>query len=327
MSKLLVIGDPHAKPENLESIKALTEIAESSEFQGIIWLGDMLDTKEVVRSKCLNLWYTYFKNSKKDHYILVGNHDYHNLECKDHALVPLADLEQVLIVDKPMYLDGFDIVAMPYYHDNELFKKDLNKMLLKNKKATVFAHQGITGFDYGNGYIAEDELDFSDLNKKKNLFILGHFHKHQSQGNVVYLGTPFSQSFGESNQDKFLGVYDIDSKSLELIETDFPKHVTIELDCDNIDKSGVPSYKKQDHVRMILSGSQDNINKMRIQLDEEALDNVKVIEKVVQENGLSDSIINEDDSNYVKFNKWAKDIAKLDDKTIKLGMAFLEASE
>ena len=78
---------------------------------------------------------------------------------------------------------------------------------------------------------------------------------------------------------------------------------------------------------MILTGKQENINKLKIQLDEEALDNVKVIEKAVQDNGLSDTIISEDDSNFVKFNKWAREIAKLDEKTIKLGLTFLEASE
>ena len=58
------------------------------------------------------------------------------------------------------------------------------------------------------------------------LFIVGHYHKFQKNENILYLGTPYSHSFGEANQKKYILIVDQD---LDFIETSqfLPQHYKI----------------------------------------------------------------------------------------------------
>ena len=123
MNKLkTIVGDPHAKPGNEAEMLQLFAMVEELGLP-TIWVGDLLDTKEVIRSKCLNLYYRYFKESKLPHTILVGNHDWHNLECKEHSLETLKELPNETIVDTPMWKDG--MILIPYIHNPEMVRQVL----------------------------------------------------------------------------------------------------------------------------------------------------------------------------------------------------------
>ena len=162
------------------------------------------------------------------------------------------------------------------------------------------------------------ERSFSKFNR----VISGHFHKFQQKGNLTYLGTPFSHSFGESNQTKYIGVLDLESDDLKLIETEFPKHITEVIDCDKCQDYDLSGYDPEDHIRIVLEGSQENINKTRSRSILES--RYKFIERPTDDlkEGLQ---IEETLDNKVKFNTWARDIRKLDEATIELGISILEA--
>src|SRR5690606_30883778 len=106
--------------------------------------------------------------------------------------------------------------------------------------------------------------------------ISGHFHKHQSNENLTYVGTPFSHSFGESNQTKVIGIYNIEEGRLELEQTTYRKHLTIEIDCDK-QQEETTTILNTDGVlhkyRVILTGKQENIDKFPRELfDKDGLD-------------------------------------------------------
>lgn len=309
--RLTVIGDPHAKKDNLDKIVKLTSIVEELGNTSI-WLGDMLDTKELVRGSCLNTWFNYFRDSKLQHYILVGNHDWFNLECKEHSLEVLQALDNVHIVSAPVSIAP-GIGFLPYIHDLDVFKKEYKK-LAKGCKI-IFMHQGVTGFDYGNGYIAENEVPLEALGSTQ--VISGHFHKYQESKNLTYLGSPFSHSFGESNQEKYIGVWDSVGPKLELIKTPFPRHETIDFDCDK--QNVIMTTPDMSHTRIILKGKPENIKKFNKEPFKKA--GAKIIEQ--PEEVLGKTMIAESESNEVKFVKWASEIKKLDKDTIKLGLKIL----
>jgi len=309
---LTIVGDPHAKPDNLDKINKLFDIVEELGNE-TIWLGDMLDTKEVVRSKCLNTWLDRFKGSSPKHTILVGNHDWHNLECTEHSLRPLEELTRVRVVDKAMIWPDSKIGFMPYFHDFAQFKHTLGFVGGMN---IIFIHQGITGFDYGNGYIAKDEVDLATL-KDFPMVISGHFHKYQHKGNLTFLGTPFSHSQGESNQDKFIAVLDTETRQLELIPTPFPKHVTVEYDLSG----EPPELQTENYNRVILKGSQEQINLF----DKSRWSDVKFIERPDQNGAHSSLVVSETDSNEVKFKKWAEEVKEFDEDTINLGVSIIRS--
>jgi DNA repair exonuclease SbcCD nuclease subunit len=309
MSLYTIVGDPHAKPDNLDKIAQLFENIEELGNPCII-LGDLLDTKELVRGSCLNAYISHFKASKLHFYVLVGNHDWFNLDCKDHSLEPLKMLKNVTIVDN-IFRELEDLVLVPFsnsYDDKYL------KYLREGKSKTLIGHFDIVGFDYGNGHISSTGLKLSDL-QNWPLVVSGHYHKYQKVNNTVYLGSPFSHSFGESNQDKFLGILDTKTKTMELLPTNFQKHTTLYLNCD--DSLELKGYDPKDKIRVILNGSAENIKKHK------KLPKIQYIEAPSKILAKSPEDLQELNNPLKAFSKWSLD-KKLSDKIRSLGLEVLE---
>lgn len=321
--KYTVIGDPHLTHKSLDRAEALFSLVEEIGLPGI-WLGDLLDTKEVIRGKCLNAAIDYFRRSKLRHIVLIGNHDWFNLDCLAHALEALKLLPNVTVVDEPMMIDGMNF--FPYIHD----KAKLEALLcaFADRKEVLFGHLEVTDFDFGNGHICTTGISRAALSGLKRV-ISGHFHKYQESGNLTYIGTPFSHSFGESNQTKYIAMYDSETDELKLAETPFPKHITVEFNCDQLETDGEAEYglipdwdQDGDFYRLILTGRAESIQKFPKYRYEKH--NVKYIERP------SDDVVNtvsidETISNEAQFSKWAIEVRGLDEETVKLGMSILEA--
>jgi DNA repair exonuclease SbcCD nuclease subunit len=308
-ARLSLVGDPHAKPDNLDKINTLFDYIEGL-GNPTIWLGDLLDTKEMVRGKCLNTYIRRFNESKLKHYVLVGNHDWFNLECKDHSLVPLMGLQNVVVIDSPRsFIFGeYKCRLYPYIHDQNILRADIKK----TDAQVIFGHFDIKNFDYGNGLVSTDGLEVSDF-KGKNV-VSGHYHKYQKVNKITYLGTPFSHSFGEANQQKFIGIYHLDEKTpiLDLIETPFPRHISLEVNAaerSEVDSSGKDIY------RVVLSGSQEEINRFR------KSDGVKYIERPITSE--KEVVVSEADAPEIQFRKWATDIKGYSDEVVSLGLEVL----
>ena len=313
--KYIVVGDPHCTHKSLDKIDKLFDIIEERPEDVVIWLGDFLDTKEVIRGKCLNLLNKRFTNSEKQHIIIIGNHDYFNLDCEEHSLeVFKAFHPHIVVVDKVMKSNGMWFV--PYMHDQEKLKGELNAI---TNNEIIFGHFDIIGFDYGNGHVADRGLRHSDFKRFKRV-ISGHYHKYQERDNLVYLGTPFSHSFGESGQTKYIASYDTKSNELELIPTPFEQHYTWEINCDETQTG--PLLNDKDLHRIILKGNKENIGSF----DRSTLPpGTKIVERPdIEETSI---VIDEVDNNFKQFRKWAGDVKELDTETIQLGISILEDNE
>lgn len=327
-----VIGDPHITHKSLDRAETLFDIIEDLGNPTIL-LGDILDTKEIIRGKCLNYVYERLRSSKLEYIILVGNHDWFNLECKDHSLKTLGSLPNVTIVDKPKKLNlqpgNRTAIFLPYYEDTKQFEHELAKAT-KAGADVAFIHQGITGFDYGNGYIADGnghgELDPGSISGITRV-ISGHFHKFAEDKNLTFLGTPFSHSFGETDQIKYIGLYDPHDDELKLLETPFPRHRTLEINLENASSmtvaenalKGELERSEKDIIRVVIHGSEEMVKAF----DKSKFQGVKFIEKpwVNEEDS---SLLDETDSNEKIFKTWATEIKGLDKNTIKLGLEILE---
>jgi len=316
--RFTIIGDPHVKNSNLDLARDLFALVEKKGLPAI-WLGDLLDTKEVIRGKSLNTWIDYFKSSKLQHFVLVGNHDWFNLDCKEHSLEPLKLIPNVEVIDTPRWTPG-GIGFLPYIHDKGQLKELLTKMEQGYVKV-LFGHLELESFDFGNGYICKEGLGVKDFSKFSRV-ISGHFHKYQEKDNVTYLGTPFSHSFGEANQVKYIAEYNATTDDLQLTETPFRKHVSYEINCDANQPLDLETDRSNLH-RVILTGSQENIDKF----PREAYNDfsIKWITRP-SDYSINDTTIEDTASNEVQFEKWAREVQKLDDYTIKLGLELLKVS-
>lgn len=307
MTTFTVIGDPHAKPDNLDKINTLFDMVEDL-GNPTIWLGDLLDTKELVRGKCLNTYLKRFSDSKLQHYVLVGNHDWFNLECQEHSLEAFKVLKNVKVVDTLECIEGQWFA--PYTQDIQALKEWTK--CVGNR--TLFCHADIKGFDYGNGLLSEEGAELADFKHTKRV-ISGHYHKYQEVGNITYLGTPFSHSFGESNQDKFIGIFDTKSNELKLIPTPFPQHKTYEIDCGEFSRVIHADY--HNICRYVLKGTQEQIDAFV------KPNGVKIIEQ--PSSALTKAlVVHETDSSDVQFSKWSKEIKGYSDAILELGLEILK---
>lgn len=315
-----VIGDPHLTHKTLDKAEILFNTVEELGLNAI-WMGDFLDTKEVIRGKCLNAIISYFKRSKLSHTVLIGNHDWFNLECLDHALQALKLLPNVLVVDQPI-VGLLGELFIPYMKDTARLKQILEQQ--KGAKL-VFCHIDVSGFDYGNGHLCEDGLSLEDL-KSFGMVVSGHFHKYQVQDNLVYIGTPFSHSFGETDQKKFLGVVNPHANTIRLIDSPFPRHVTLKLDLRH------PAYEVT--LKKWLDENKTNIKRVQLYGHAELcaqFDKVKYCEYDIKFEDKSETSqvegVNLDEGldNKTQFMTWARDIRQLDPETSALGLSILEA--
>src|SRR5882724_7541363 len=100
MTKFTVIGDIHCTLNNLDKVNQLFDSIEKLHNPTIL-LGDLLDTKSIIRSECLNLYYKRLQDSKLQFTILCGNHDLIRQDQEASSLEPLKALPNVTIVDYP----------------------------------------------------------------------------------------------------------------------------------------------------------------------------------------------------------------------------------
>ena len=289
----------------------------------VIILGDLLDTKDIVRARVFNFVHKRLKASSLKFYILVGNHDKIVLQGKEHSLETLKELKNVDVIDEPR-VHG-DMLMLPYFHEKEDFREAVKNHKTKHTKY-LFFHNGIKGFDYGNNYIAtgkaSDELHLCDVGGFK-LAIGGHFHKFAREANLMFLGTPFSHSFGESNQVKYIGIFDSLSGEVELLETPFPRHRTVNYEISDDPKESAKSLKAQlndqDHWRVMLRGTELQI----AAFDQSAFPGIKFIEEPSDSEQVADVSIKDTDSNEQKFVVWARDIKGLDEDLLSMGLSLL----
>jgi DNA repair exonuclease SbcCD nuclease subunit len=311
MAKYLIVGDPHARPDNLHKIHKLFQLVESKELP-VIWLGDLLDTKDIVRAQCLNAYINYFNNSKLNHIVLVGNHDLLTADSREHSLQALKLLKNVTVVDRAISMDK--MLFLPYYRNPEDFRQAISQYKEANY---LFMHQDIKNMDYGNGYISTEGNTLEDL-KGFKLVISGHYHCYQDKENLIYLGTPFSHNFGESNQEKFLGVFnEEDGKFCTIPIDEFPRHVTFNIDVS--DPPQILMYNDIDHIRVILKGTREQLDKFNKSVYSE----FKIIEECVAET--HKSVLKETESPESTFSKWFKEIKKCTDNEIhELGLSIIK---
>ncbi len=277
MKKSLVIGDTHFKVTNLDTAEKLfiliNEFISSALITDLIFLGDIYDTKAIIRSEVQNFLIDKLseltnKFQKLNIHILVGNHDFENFQCKNSALSPLKLISRVNVYDKEVVIDrGLKCAFIPFRLTNDEFIDNVSAIGRLNDPniKTIFCHQGLSGFDLGSGMIDIHGVDTSLLSNRFS-YIIGHYHAPQDKGNFCYLGTPFSHSFGESNQDKRVYVHSVNSDSGVMYSTksQLPQHYKLGFSAKDNSwfESSLPfleGIKDGDFVEVTVSCESDKV--------------------------------------------------------------------
>jgi DNA repair exonuclease SbcCD nuclease subunit len=207
--KVLLVGDIHATPEELDDVAGLMRLVEltalNEEVDVVCLLGDSYHTHNIIRAEVMAFYRSTFKRWKQlgafDTIALVGNHDYAGEGQTIHSM--MIHEEQVQVVDAPYKRDG--VLFMPYYSNRDRFLEDAKD----HGGRTLVCHQTFHGATYENGFLAEDGVDPTSLGQYQ--ILSGHIHAPQSFGRVTYIGAPRWRTLSDANTDRAIWVYEFDN--------------------------------------------------------------------------------------------------------------------
>lgn len=222
MTRLLVIGDPHAVFEELDECQRLlyfaAKIAEEQSVDEIAILGDLNNTHNIVRVEVLNFWLGNLRILGRiaPTYVLVGNHDYAGEGSGLHSLAVYEGVPGVNIVASPMrsgcrlYLPYYTLENQPRFIE----------ACCDSESAIAICHQSFSGAKLDNGVDAFDSIDPNLIPQK--LVISGHIHTPQHIGKVINVGSPRWRSVDDANKDRSLRLFEIEKNGNVLSDIKFP---------------------------------------------------------------------------------------------------------
>lgn len=219
MSKLLLVGDCHAVPEELEDcqnlINYICKIAVEQKAE-VCFMGDQYNTMSVVRVEVMDFWIRAFEkmvNLEIEVHALVGNHDFSGAGRLIHSM---AAHESVINVIDSSCVIAPGVLAIPHYDDPNLF---LEIVKINPEYKTLLCHQTVTGSTYENGFYAPDGID-PNLIPQENI-ISGHIHSPQAFGKVTYIGAPRWRTLSDANVERAIWLYEFDDKGNVVNKTPF----------------------------------------------------------------------------------------------------------
>ena len=265
MSKILFIGDPHLKITRFDLAKQfltwVNEIIATHKPDLVVNLGDTFDTHSMVRSEVMTEFIKHVESAKNTcpYIYLLGNHDmYKPSDNKYHALKHLkGKMDRFTIVDELINLHGMTFV--PYVHKPEDFPKQSLPICV--------AHQTFIGADFGN-ITTKDGVDPVSV-VGAEIIISGHIHKRQrldARGTeVIYIGSPFSQSASDINQVKGVSIINTETYAEEFIVCPLPmwKGVKFELSptftAEDMHVEIVETLNDKDHWVIEITGPKSEV--------------------------------------------------------------------
>lgn len=214
--KILRIGDPHIRPQNLaESENLLHFIHEKITTirpDRVEILGDLFHTHAIIRIEVFDFWDRWLHELSlraKEVVVLVGNHDMTgDYNSKLNALKFFDPLYgNVTIVNRPLSIGIYGY--LPYIHSKDEFVKEAQKLYDEGNRVLV-CHQEFDGSQFENGFFSPHGVNPDDIPFKT--IISGHIHREQiiAGGKVDYPGTPKWDSANDANEKKGIWLYEHD---------------------------------------------------------------------------------------------------------------------
>lgn len=267
--KVLVVGDPHIKTNNIkeseEMIEKLIVLSKEKKPHFVVLLGDILDRHSnihvipLMKAEKLVLALSQLTPV----FLIIGNHDRpnnSNFLTDEHPFGAMKFWPNTHIIDKTTTycLNGINFLFVPYVPPGRLIEA-INTIpeALKNCHV-VFSHQEIKGCQLGAIISTEGDIWGSDM----PLMISGHIHDYQKLGdNMIYVGTPIQHTYSE-NSDKTVSLFNFGlnmnnfSWQEERIDLGLTKKVTVYLKVEDLPNYSPPKDKE---IKLVIKGTEAEI--------------------------------------------------------------------
>lgn len=222
-------------PERLHDINMMlyqmANYAINNNIKNIKILGDIFHNKSIIHSLALNIFLSFIRSYKNlNFHVISGNHDLSGKGADVvSALSCLVNEPNVNYISQPTKIDN--IFFVPYsYNMVDIIKNNSAKYLV--------SHFGLNEGLLNSGISVVADIKLSDLIKKYETVLLGHYHKPQEilrdDIRLYYVGSPIELDWGERDDDKRFLVVDTETGEIESILTSgYKKHYQIEITTEN----------------------------------------------------------------------------------------------
>lgn len=298
---IALIGDLHighskdnewAEDNIYNSLKYFLDECKKLGVDTIIQLGDWFDTRKAITHRTMEF------NRKKiiplfkdfEVFVIVGNHDLH----MKHQILPnspselLRSYKNFNIINEPttIQFNSYKIDLIPWIcQENE---KDVFKFIKRSDSDFCIGHFELTGFYFYKGLKSHGLKP--DFLEKYTYVYSGHFHTISSNSNVLYLGTPYTITAGDSNDQRGIWIFNTKRYSdaqhhLQFIKNPECFHHKVFLSEDNVLDLDVDAFKDkavdlvvynfQDKKKLdtILSKFEETCYQFKYQISYEAIEN------------------------------------------------------
>ena len=271
--KLAVLNDTHCGVRNSSDIflkyqerffgEVFFPYLKENNITQILHLGDYYDHRKFVNFKALNDNRKVFLEPMRDlgitMDIIPGNHDVYYKNT--NQLCSLKELlgyftSNVNILMEPTVLDydGLKIGCLPWINA-ENSERYLN--WLQNVKCDwIGAHLELSGFDMMRGIKSPHGMS-SDLFKRFEVVMSGHFHTKSSKDNIYYLGSQMEFTWADAGDPKHFHIIDTETRVLTPVRNSLTMFTKIFYD----DTKGIPQINKEsleDHfVKVVVVNKTD----------------------------------------------------------------------
>lgn len=225
----------------------------------IIILGDLFHTKHYISTEALIKANDIVARltEKWPIYIITGNHD---LIKQDDNSVNALDIYKYfknvkVISEYQRIFHGKHSLHFVPFHMFDI-PKIITSIQTDENDHYLFGHFGIKHFTMM--YTSDDreiadwmsEVTASDLTKFKHVF-LGHFHGHNTQDNITYVGSPFQSCHGDEHSQHGFVIFDIENNTYKFYpNSDTPQFITRDFTKENIKE--LLNYKNH-YIRFLIN--------------------------------------------------------------------------
>lgn len=255
--KVIAIGDPHFKTDNIPEvnmfIERLEKLAENEKPNLIVILGDVLHTHERLHITPLNSACNFVNKMRNiaETVILVGNHDAISNQIflsENHWMNFFKDWKNVIVADK--VIKKYNFVFCPYVPVGR-FQEALNTISDWKTADCIFAHQEFFGCKMAA--IVSTEGDKWPENYPN--IVSGHIHGNQTIKNIYYPGSSMQHAFGESEKNIIpILTFENGKYTLKEVDLQLPRKKIIYTDVASIDDLKIPEAS-EDKVKISIAGN------------------------------------------------------------------------
>lgn len=285
---ILIIGDPHFKSSNkIETdilLKKTLKTITKKQVDFVVILGDILDNHEKIDMFCFKRVENFIEqiSSLTKVYIIIGNHDRPNNRVfltDEHAFGAFKKWNNVIIIDdkcETITWNDKKICIVPYVPNGRFLEALQVNNIIPNEYNLFFAHSEFKGCKINN-------LSKSECDKWPDdypLLLSGHIHDYEEvQKNLIYLGTPYQQTYAEKSGK---GIYLLDDDfKLELIKLGIKQKITKTIKAKEVYDVEIDEDVE---LKLIIVGTKDEIKSISNNPTlNKKFKNVKIVFKKIQE--------------------------------------------